>query len=90
MSENQKGSKNHVGLQKEVIQQLQDIPLNSTALTPGHTPNWDLVADVVNTVSRIYRSPKHCKDRFENIIVPREEGKILHDTNPKKQKTKGI
>ncbi|KAL3244863.1 hypothetical protein MRX96_018452 [Rhipicephalus microplus] len=75
----------------QVIQQLQDIPLNLTVLTPGHTPNWDLVADVVNTVSRIYRSPKQCKDRYENIIVPREEGKILYDTNPKKQKkTKGI
>ncbi|KAH7960097.1 hypothetical protein HPB49_016936 [Dermacentor silvarum] len=75
----------------QVIQQLQDIPLNLTVLSPGHTPNWDLVADVVNTVSRIYRSPKQCKDRYESVIVPREEGKILYDTNPKKQKkTKGI
>ncbi|KAH9383842.1 hypothetical protein HPB48_025612 [Haemaphysalis longicornis] len=75
----------------QVIQQMQDIPLNLTVLSPGHTPNWDLVSDAVNTVSRIYRSPKQCKDRYEAVIVPREEGKILYDTNPKKQKkTKGI
>ncbi|XP_064459250.1 helicase domino-like isoform X2 [Ornithodoros turicata] len=75
----------------QVIQQLQDIPLSLTVLSPGHTPNWDLVSDVVNSVSRIFRSPKQAKDRYESVIVPREEGKILYDTNPKKQKkTKGI
>lgn len=75
----------------QVLQQMQDIPLNLTVLSPGHTPNWDLMSDVVNAVSRIYRSPKQCKDRYETVIVPREEGKILYDTNPKKQKkTKGI
>ncbi|KAH8040989.1 hypothetical protein HPB51_013392 [Rhipicephalus microplus] len=50
----------------QVIQQLQDIPLNLTVLTPGHTPNWDLVADVVNTVSRIYRSPKQVQGPTKN------------------------
>ncbi|KAH6932897.1 hypothetical protein HPB50_010505 [Hyalomma asiaticum] len=53
--------------------------------------DWAILQTVVNTVSRIYRSPKQCKDRYETVIVPREEGKILYDTNPKKQKkTKGI
>ncbi|KAJ9595704.1 hypothetical protein L9F63_013117, partial [Diploptera punctata] len=55
-------------------------------LSPGHIPNWDMVADMVNNVSRIYRGPKQCRIRYENHIVPREEGKIIYDTNPKKQK----
>ncbi|XP_022250926.1 helicase domino-like [Limulus polyphemus] len=74
-----------------VIQSLQGLPLNLTVLSPAHIPNWDLVADVFNSVSRTYRSPKQCKARYESVIVPREEGRILYDTNPKKQKkTKGI
>ncbi|XP_076367380.1 domino helicase isoform X3 [Tachypleus tridentatus] len=75
----------------QVIQSLQGLPLNLTVLSPAHIPNWDLVADVFNSVSRTYRSPKQCKARYESVIVPREEGRILYDTNPKKQKkTKGI
>lgn len=58
---------------------------------PGHTPNWDLAADAVNGVSRVYRSARNCKSRFENVIMLREEGKIVYDNNPKKpKKTKGI
>lgn len=58
---------------------------------PGHTPNWDLAADAVNAVSRVYRSARNCKSRFENVIMLREEGKIVYDNNPKKpKKTKGI
>lgn len=67
-----------------VIQNLQGLPLNLMLLCPGHTPNWDLVADLVNQTSRTYRSPKHCRWRYEAVIVPREEGKLLD--SPKKQK----
>lgn len=61
-------------------------------VSPAHLPNWDLVADIVNSLSRVYRSAKQCKNRYENVIIPREEGRILYDINPKKQskKTKGI
>ena len=60
-------------------------------VSPAHTPNWDMVADVVNSVSRVYRSPKQCRHRYETVIIPREEGRILYDMNPRKQKkTKGI
>lgn len=61
-------------------------------ISPAHQPNWDLVADVVNCCSRVYRSAKQCKYRYENVVIPREEGRILYDMNPKKQskKTKGI
>ncbi|GFQ93484.1 helicase domino [Trichonephila clavata] len=75
----------------QVIQELQSIPLNLTVLLPAHTPNWDMASEAVYAVSRNWRSAKACRMRYENVIVPREEGKILYDTNPKKQKkTKGI
>lgn len=75
----------------QAIQVYQGLPLNLMILSPGHTPNWDLVADIVNNTSRIYRSPKQCKNRYESVIVPREEGKLLYDTTPKKQKKqKGV
>ncbi|XP_070494153.1 helicase domino isoform X2 [Chironomus tepperi] len=67
-----------------VIQNLQGLPLNLMLISPGHTPNWDLVADIVNQTSRTYRSPKHCRWRYEAVILPREEGKLLD--SPKKQK----
>ncbi|XP_053987837.1 helicase domino isoform X5 [Hylaeus volcanicus] len=75
----------------QAIQIYQGLPLNLMILSPGHTPNWDLVADIVNNTSRIYRSPKQCRSRYESVIVPREEGKLLYDTTPKKQKKqKGV
>uniref|UniRef100_A0A336MIX0 CSON001825 protein n=1 Tax=Culicoides sonorensis TaxID=179676 RepID=A0A336MIX0_CULSO len=67
-----------------VIQNLQGLPLSLMLISPGHTPNWDLVADIVNQTSRTYRSPKQCRYRYEAIIVPREEGKAMD--SPKKQK----
>lgn len=69
-----------------IIQNMQGLPLNLMLLSPGHTPNWDLVADVVNQISRVYRTPKQCRSRYEHVIVPREEGKLIE--NPKKQPKK--
>lgn len=67
-----------------VIQNLQGMPLNLLIISPGHTPNWDLVADILNQTSRTFRSPKQCRWRYEAVILPREEGKLLD--SPKKQK----
>uniref|UniRef100_A0A182XPB5 Myb-like domain-containing protein n=1 Tax=Anopheles quadriannulatus TaxID=34691 RepID=A0A182XPB5_ANOQN len=67
-----------------VIQNLQGLPLNLMLISPGHVPNWDLVADIVNQSSRTYRLPKQCRYRYESVIMPREEGKLLE--SPKKQK----
>ena len=50
------------------------------------TPNWDLVADVVNVSSSVFRSPKQCKNRYESTIIPREEGKLYYDVNQRKPK----
>ncbi|XP_075917896.1 uncharacterized protein LOC142917085 [Petromyzon marinus] len=75
----------------QAIQQLLELPLNLAPVSPAHTPNWELVSDVVNVVSRVYRSPKHCRSRYEAVVVPREDGKLLYDFHPKKkQKTKGV
>ncbi|TRY58668.1 hypothetical protein DNTS_028447, partial [Danionella cerebrum] len=74
----------------QAVKQLLELPLNLTIVSPAHTPNWDLVSDVVNSCSRIYRSPKQCRNRYENVIIPREEGKLIYETNPKKNKTKSI
>uniref|UniRef100_A0A8C5QJ24 E1A binding protein p400 n=1 Tax=Leptobrachium leishanense TaxID=445787 RepID=A0A8C5QJ24_9ANUR len=69
----------------QAVKQLLELPLNLTVVSPAHTPNWDLVSDVVNSCSRIYRSSKQCRSRYENVIIPREEGKLLSDISPKKK-----
>lgn len=58
------------------MKQLLELPLNLTIVSPAHTPNWDLVSDVVNSCSRIYRSSKQCRSRYESVLIPREEGKV--------------
>ena len=72
-----------------VIQNLQGLPLNLMVISPGHTPNWDLVAEIVNQSSRTYRSPKQCRWRYEAVIVPREEGKLM-DSPKRQKKTKNL
>jgi E1A-binding protein p400 len=76
----------------QALQTLQELPLNLVTASPGHIPNWDLVADIVNGCSRVYRSPKQCKNRYENFIVAREEGRPVYDPSPRKLKkaSKGI
>ena len=61
------------------IKEIQGLPLTLNTMSPAHTVNWDLVSDMVNAVSRVYRGPRQCKYRFDNIIAPREEGRILYD-----------
>ncbi|XP_044296502.1 E1A-binding protein p400 isoform X4 [Varanus komodoensis] len=73
----------------QAVKQLLELPLNLALVSPAHTPNWDLVSDVVNSCSRVYRSPKQCRNRYENVVIPREEGKLMYEANPKK-KTKSI
>lgn len=73
----------------KVIQNFQGLPLNLIVMNPGHTPNWDFVADYVNTVSITYRSPKQCRQRYESHLMQREEGKQLGlDNYIKKKKNK--
>ncbi|XP_020713427.2 helicase domino isoform X2 [Ceratitis capitata] len=67
-----------------VLVNLQGLPCNLMVLSPGHTPNWDLVSEIVNFQSKTYRSPKQCRWRYEMVIQPREEGKFVE--SPKKQK----
>lgn len=53
----------------KVIQTFQGLPLNLLIISPGHTPNWDFVADYVNTVSITYRSPKQCRHRWVLVDI---------------------
>ena len=50
--------------------------MSLVVLSPAHTPNFDLVADVVNATSPSYRSPKACKLRYDNVLLQREEGRL--------------
>ncbi|XP_037945647.1 helicase domino-like [Teleopsis dalmanni] len=67
-----------------VLVNIQGLPCNLMVLSPGHTPNWDLVAEIVNSCTRTHRSAKQCRWRYETVIQPREEGKA--SDSPKKQK----
>jgi len=53
--------------------------------TNALTQNWDFISDVVNRYSRVLRTPKQCKHRFEQVIGPREEGRVVYDLIKKKK-----
>lgn len=72
----------------KAIQNYQGLQRNLLVILAGHTPNWDFVSDYVNTVSITYRSPKQCRHRYETVLIPREEGKQVFDTSPRKKKQK--
>jgi hypothetical protein len=58
---------------------LQEMPLTLTASSPAQIANWDLVADMVNSVSKCFRSPRQCRHRYETTILPREEGRLMYN-----------
>ena len=61
----------------QAVTAVQELGLNTTSTTnPGHTINWDLVSDMVNSVSWCFRSGKQCRARWESQLVPREEGRV--------------
>lgn len=53
--------------------------------TNALTQNWDFISDIVNRNSRVLRTPKQCKHRFEQVIGPREEGRVVYDLIKKKK-----
>merc|ERR1719318_1608485 len=69
----------------QAVTAVQELPLSLTANSPGHISNWDMVADMVNAVSRCFRSGKQCRARYESTVVPREEGRIMYDVTPTKK-----
>ena len=75
----------------QAVISLQEMPLSLSANSPAHISNWDMVSDMVNAVSKCYRSPRQCRTRYETTVLPREEGKILYNdiTPTKKQKKTG-
>lgn len=55
-----------------IIQHLQDLPVNLCILTPGHTPNWELVSEVISSVGFTHRSHKMCEYHFAAHVQKRE------------------
>jgi|SRR6218665_4210507 len=71
----------------QAYQMHQELPVvSSLDIMSTHSSNWEVISDIVNVCSRTYRTPKQCKNRFDNVILPREEGKFLYDINPRKLK----
>ena len=64
------------------------MPLSLLVVNLAQTPNWDLAAEMVNLTSKIYRTPKQCKIRYETIVGPREEGKLFYEQPPAAKKQK--
>ncbi|XP_068750575.1 helicase domino-like isoform X1 [Montipora capricornis] len=75
----------------QAVNSLQELPVDLAVNVPSQTPNWDIVCDIVNLTSRTFRSARQCRDRYSNMIIPREEGKIPlpgAEENVKKLRTK--
>ena len=70
----------------EIIQYIQELPINLIVLSPGHIPNWDFVSAHVNSKTSTYRSPKLCRHHYETVILPKEEGRGTGEPPPKKLK----
>ena len=70
----------------EIIQYIQELPINLIVLSPGHIPNWDFVSAHVNSKTSTYRSPKLCRHHYETVILPKEEGRGTGEPPTKKLK----
>ena len=57
---------------------LQEMPLSLAGSSPAQITNWDMVADMVNSVSKCFRSARQCRHRYEATILPREEGRLMY------------
>ncbi|CAG7833591.1 unnamed protein product [Allacma fusca] len=66
----------------QTIQTILEMPLSLLVVNLAQTPNWDLAAEMVNLTSKIHRTPKQCKIRYETIVGPREEGKLFYEQPP--------
>ena len=42
----------------QAVSSLQELPVDLTVGVPSQIPNWDIVSDIVNLNSRMYRSPR--------------------------------
>nr|XP_018666729.1 helicase SWR1 isoform X3 [Ciona intestinalis] len=75
----------------QAVQQVLDMSPSLAVMMPAHTANWHLVAEMVNAVGCVYRSPKQCKYRYENVISMREDGKgLTTDAATPKKKMKVV
>ena len=70
----------------QAVTSVQELSLTTLSPHVAHLVNWDMVSDMVNSVSWCYRSGKQCRARWDTNLVPREEGRITYDATPKKLK----
>ncbi|XP_011862231.1 PREDICTED: E1A-binding protein p400-like [Vollenhovia emeryi] len=54
-------------------------------LFSGHTPNWDMVADIINYCALLYTSPSECKSRYESVMVKVKDKYNLQTVPPNSQ-----
>lgn len=76
---------------------LQELPCNLSIVYPAHIPNWEFVAEQVNTYNTFTRPEMLCRYRYETIISPKidsiiesHEGKTAlhsHILNAKQSKS---
>mgnify|MGYP006938812840 FL=1 len=52
---------------------MQELPFNLSIIYPGHTPNWDFVADQVNALNCFKRSSKLCRYHFETMMTDKDD-----------------
>ncbi|OTF73126.1 hypothetical protein BLA29_002414, partial [Euroglyphus maynei] len=52
---------------------MQELPFNLSVIYPGHTPNWDFVADQVNALNCFKRSSKLCRYHFEIMMTDKDD-----------------
>ena len=70
----------------QAVTSVMELSLTTLSTHVAHIVNWDMVSDMVNSVSWCYRSGKQCRARWDTNLVPREEGRITYDATPKKLK----
>lgn len=59
------------------VKNVHELPINLMVINAGQTPNWDFAHETVNSVGLTHRTAKQCKWRFDQVVGPREEGKIV-------------
>eukprot|EP00794_Sanderia_malayensis_P014256 gene14256-15743_t len=83
----------------QAVNTLSELPLDPISETlHNKIPNWEMISEIVNATSIIRRSARQCRDRYLNVILPREEGKASsshhhhhhHDYEQKSKKKKGL
>jgi hypothetical protein len=64
-------------LMLQVIKDEQRINYNLLTANLAHTPNWRHVSIEVSALMMHYRSARQCAIRYQLVVLPREEGRLV-------------